>query len=63
MDLCNTVFCDTCQDMGTVTQTVYDGPLGREVADVVCPDCNGEEPAFLPGVDDVLDGTREGWDR
>lgn len=63
MDLCNTIFCDTCQDMEVITQTVYDGSLGREVADVVCPDCNGEPPAFLPGIDDVLDGTREGWDR
>lgn len=63
MDLCNTVFCNTCEDMGIVTQVVAETPLGREYADVVCPDCNGETPAFLPGVDDVLDGTREGWDR
>lgn len=58
------VSCETCQDTGWISTIVYIGPRGdREYADQRCPTCDGQTPTFLPGVDDVLEGTREGWDR
>jgi DnaJ-class molecular chaperone len=49
------VSCETCSDNGWVTQQVHDGPYGREVADVRCPDCDGQTPAYIPGHDDRVD--------
>lgn len=62
-DFTEPVSCETCSDSGWVTTVIFEGVLGAEYADVMCPDCDGQTPAFLSGVDDVLDGTREGWDR
>jgi hypothetical protein len=42
---------------------ILDGIYGTEYADVLCPDCEGATPAFLEGIDDVLEHQREGWDR
>lgn len=58
-DYIEPVSCETCEDTGWA-----DVPVGEDTKALIpCPDCEGATPAFLPGVDDVLDGTREGWHR
>lgn len=62
-DATEPVSCETCGDSGWVITVIFEGIYGTEYADVMCVDCDGQTPAFLVGVDDVLDGQREGWDR